>query len=68
MIYVNIHNCEVSGIYRLYSGAYSLTLRDEHGSNATLYFDSLLAVRDFSRLISLMTAQEGETLWKVKED
>ena len=68
MISVNIHNCEVNDLYRLNGGTYSLTLRDESGSHAILYFNSLTAVRDFSRLISLMTAQEGETLWVVKED
>lgn len=68
MISVNMHNCEVTSLYRLTGGTYSLTLKDESGSHVTMYFDSLVAVRDFSRLISLMTAQEGETLWEVKED
>ena len=68
MISVNMHNGVVSSLYRLYGGVYSLTLRDESGSHVTLYFDSLVAVRDFSRAISAMTAQEGETLWPVKED
>lgn len=68
MISVNMHNCEISNLYRLYGGVYSLTLTDESGSHAILYFNSLTAVRDFARLISLMTAQEGEKLWEVKED
>ena len=66
MMNVNLHKFEITNLWSLNNGSYSLTLTDDRGAQVVLYFDSLVAVRDFSRLISLMTEREGERLWPMK--
>ena len=66
MMNVNLHKFEITNLWSLNNGSYSLTLTDDRGAQVVLYFESLLAVRDFSRLISAMTLAEGKNLWPVK--
>lgn len=63
MMNVNLHKFEITNLWSLGQGGYSLTLGDGKGASVVLYFDSLVAVRDFSRLISLMTEREDEKNW-----
>lgn len=63
MMNVNLHKFEVTNLWSLNNGSYSLTLTDDRGASVVLYFESLHAVRDFSRLVSLMTEREDEKNW-----